>query len=148
MSNPSTELFEVRVYHEDTDFSGRVYHASYLRFLERGRSELLRGLGFASQEIGAKLGIIFVVRRLRIEYLAPAGMDDLLRIETKISEVKGASIEFLQQVSCGGRELVRANVVVASLRADRPARIPDDLRRILKRILEVAKSSNYWGERG
>jgi tol-pal system-associated acyl-CoA thioesterase len=93
MSNPSIEPFEVRVYHEDTDFSGRVYHASYLRFLERGRTELLRRLGFANQEIAGRLGVIFVVRRLRIEYLAPAVMDDLLRVETEIAQLRGASME-------------------------------------------------------
>src|ERR1700693_2041845 len=99
MNNPPPDALWVRVYHEDTDFSGRVYHASYLRFLERGRTELLRRLGFANQEIAGRLGVIFVVRRLRIEYLAPAVMDDLLRVETEIAQLRGASMEFFQRVS-------------------------------------------------
>ena len=132
----------MRVYHEDTDFSGRVYHASYLRFLERGRTELLRRLGYASQEIAGRLGVIFVVRRLRIEYLAPAVMDDLLLVETEISELRGASIEFLQRVSWGSRVLVRAKVLVASVCGGRPARIPDDLRRRLQTLLEAPESSD------
>jgi acyl-CoA thioester hydrolase len=142
MPNPSVEHFKVRVYHEDTDFSGRVYYASYLRFLERGRTELLRRLGFANQEIAGRLGVIFVVRRLRIEYLAPAVMDDLLLVETEISELRGASMEFLQRVSCGGRELVTANVLVASVRDGRPARIPGDLVCRLQTLLEAHESSD------
>jgi acyl-CoA thioester hydrolase len=142
MSNPSIEPFDVRVYLEDTDFSGRVYHASYLRFLERGRTELLHRLGFANQEIAGRLGVIFVVRRMQIEYLAPAVMDDLLRIETEISELSGASMEFLQRVSCGGRELVTANVLVASVCGGRAARIPDDLRRRLQTLLEAPGPSD------
>ena len=142
MPNPSIEPFEVRVYHEDTDFSRRVYHASYLRFLERGRTELLRRSGFANQEIAERLGVIFVVRRLRIEYLGPAVMDDLLRIDSEISDLRGASIEFQQRVSCGARELVTANVLVASVCRGRAARIPDDLRRRLQKLLEAPESSD------
>ena len=142
MPNPSNTPFEVRVYHEDTDFSGRVYHASYLRFIERGRTEFLRRIGFANQEIAGRLSVIFVVRRLRIEYLAPAVMDDLLRVETEISELRGASMEFLQRVFCCGRELLTAKVLVASVCGGRPARIPDDLRRRLQTLLEAPESSD------
>jgi acyl-CoA thioester hydrolase len=142
MSNPSIEPFDVRVHLEDTDLSGRAYHASYLCFLERGRTELLRRLGFANQDIAGTLGVIFVVRRMRIEYLAPAVMDDLLRIETEISELSGASMEFLQRVSCGRRELVTANVLVASVCGGRAARIPDDLRRRLQTLLEAPGPSD------
>jgi acyl-CoA thioester hydrolase len=97
MSNPSIEPFEVRVDHEDNDFPGRVYHAPYLRFLERGRMELLCRSGFANSEIAGRLGVIFVVRRLRIEYLAPAVVDDLLRIDSEISDLRGASIVGLRR---------------------------------------------------
>src|SRR5580692_4000048 len=84
----------LRVYYEDTDFSGRVYHASYLRFLERGRTEWLRALGFEHGALAGEAGLVFVVRGLQIEYLAPALMDDQLTIETEVSATRGAIIEF------------------------------------------------------
>jgi acyl-CoA thioester hydrolase len=123
----------VRVYYEDTDFSGRVYHASYLRFLERGRTEWLRRRGFAHRDLAENSGAVFVVRSLQIEFLAPAMMDDLLTVETSVRAVRGASIDFKQRVLRSDKELVTAEVLVASIRDGRPARIPADLRRRLQR---------------
>ena len=122
---------EVRVYYEDTDFSGRVYHASYLRFLERGRTEWLRRLGFEHRELETSSGVVFAVRSLRIDYFAPALMDDLLRVETEISGLRGASIRFLQRILRDDQRLVAATVLVAAIRDGRPSRIPDPLRRVL-----------------
>jgi acyl-CoA thioester hydrolase len=118
----------VRVYYEDTDFSGRVYHASYLRFLERGRTEWLRRRGFAHRDLAENSGVMFVVRSLQIEYLAAAMMDDLLEVETSVAAVRGASMSFHQRVARGGKALVAAEVLVASIRDGRPARIPAALR--------------------
>jgi acyl-CoA thioester hydrolase len=122
----------VRVYYEDTDFSGRVYHASYLRFLERGRTEWLRRRGFAHRDLAQSSGVVFVVRSLQIEFLAPAVMDDLLIVETNAAAVRGASIDFKQRVIRGDKALVTVSVLAASIRNDRPARIPADLRRRLQ----------------
>jgi acyl-CoA thioester hydrolase len=122
----------VRVYYEDTDFSGRVYHASYLRFLERGRTEWLRRRGFAHRDFAETTGVLFVVRSLHIEYLAAAMMDDLLTVETVVAAVRGASIEFKQRILRSDKELVTAEVLAASIRDGRPARIPADLRRRLR----------------
>ena len=122
----------VRVYYEDTDFSGRVYHASYLRFLERGRTEWLRRRGFAHRDLAQSSGVVFAVRSLQVEYLAPAVMDDLLIVETNAAAVRGASIDFKQRVIRGDKALVTASVLAASIRNDRPARIPADLRRRLQ----------------
>jgi len=129
MSWSKATALEVRVYYEDTDFSGRVYHASYLRFLERGRTEWLRQIGFGHRELAATSGLVFAVRRLQIEYLAPALMDDLLSVESRASFVRGASLEFQQRIVLDGRELVTAAVLVVALREGRPARIPERLRR-------------------
>jgi acyl-CoA thioester hydrolase len=118
----------VRVYYEDTDFSGRVYHASYLRFLERGRTEWLRRRGFAHRDLAESSGVMFAVRSLQIDYLMPAMMDDLLEVETRAATVRGASITFHQRVVRADKELVTAEVLVASLRDGRPARIPAELR--------------------
>ena len=132
MARHLVEALAVRVYYEDTDFSGRVYHASYLRFLERGRTEWLRRLGLSHQEIAQNSGVIFAVRRLEIEYLAPALMDDLLSVETRISKVHGASIEFQQRIFRGEKHLVAAAVLVAAIRDGRPARLPATLLRLFK----------------
>ena len=132
MSHPPADALWVRVYYEDTDFSGRVYHASYLRFLERGRTEWLRGHGFAHRDLAENLGVVFAVRSLQIEFSAPAMMDDLLEVETSVTAVRGASIDFKQRVLRSNNELVTAEVLVASIREGRPARIPADLRRRLQ----------------
>ena len=132
MSHPQADVLLVRVYYEDTDFSGRVYHASYLRFLERGRTEWLRARGFAHRQLSEATGVAFAVRSLRIEYLAAALMDDLLRVETSLAAARGASIEFRQRVLRGDQELVTASVLAAAIRDGRPARIPAALRRLLQ----------------
>ena len=132
MSQLPPDALWVRVYYEDTDFSGRVYHASYLRFLERGRTEWLRRRGSAHRDLAETSGAFFVVRSLQIEFLSPAMMDDLLVVETSAATVRGASIDFKQRVLRGDKELVTADVLVASIRNDRPARIPADLRRRLQ----------------
>ena len=121
----------MRVYYEDTDFSGSVYHACYLKFLERGRTEWLRQLGFSNSELLQGSGVVFAVRKLEIEYLAPALMDDLLNVETRLLSVSGASISFLQRILRGPKELVLASVLVAAVRGGRAVRLPIDLRRAL-----------------
>ena len=131
MSHPPPGALSVRVYYEDTDFSGRVYHASYLRFLERGRTEWLRGQGFAQREFAESSGVFFAVRSLQIDYLAPALMDDLILVETGLSALRGASIEFRQRILRRDQELVTALVLVAAIRDGRPTRIPASLRRLL-----------------
>ena len=109
-----THLLPVRVYYEDTDFSGVVYHASYLRFMERGRTELLRATGVDQSELhGAEEGLSFAVRRMTIDYLKPARMDDVLTIETRTGEIRGASLVMAQRVLRGAEVLVTADVRVA-----------------------------------
>jgi acyl-CoA thioester hydrolase len=131
LTHPPAHTLLVRVYYEDTDFSGRVYHASYLRFLERGRTEWLRGSGFAHRELAETSSVAFAVRSLQIEFLAPALMDDLLRVETSVIKARGASMDFRQRILRGDRELVTALVRAAAIRDGRPARLPLSLRRLL-----------------
>ena len=126
--------FEVRVYYEDTDFSGVVYHASYLRFMERGRTELLRSIGLSQGEIMAgRAGEVFgfAVRAMNVEFLKPARMDDLLTIETKASAIGGASMELDQRVLRGEEVLITAEVRIACVANGRPARIPKSVREAL-----------------
>ena len=135
---PSSEKvgrFKLRVYYEDTDFSGFVYHASYLRFLERARTEWLRALGFAQGQLKSDGAVTFAVRRLTIDYLKPAAIDDELLVETRVRRLGGASIDFEQGVLRGGERLASALVSVAMLRNRRPGRIPSPMR---KKLLEAA----------
>jgi acyl-CoA thioester hydrolase len=126
----------VRVYYEDTDFSGRVYHASYLRFLERGRTEWLRGHGMTHQDLAATSGIAFAVRSMQIDFLGRARIDDLLSVETRAAPARGASIEFHQRVVLDGKALVVATVLVAAISDGRPARLPVSLREALAHTRE------------
>lgn len=130
-STPCHELV-VRVYYEDTDFSGRVYHASYLQFMERGRTEWLRALGYEHGALAGEQHIVFAVRKLEIDYFAPAIIDDLLRVETSVARVRGAVIDFAQTVRRGDTSLAAAKVMVAALRDARPMRIPPALRALFE----------------
>jgi acyl-CoA thioester hydrolase len=124
---PTPHRLTVRVYYEDTDFSGVVYHASYLRFLERGRTEFLRALGIAHRGIfgnGGAGGFHFVVRAMNIEFLKPALMDDELCVETHPSATRGASIEMLQKIRRGGEVLLTAKVRIAVVSGGKAMRIP------------------------
>lgn len=126
-------ILPVRVYYEDTDFSGSVYHASYLRFMERGRTDYLRLLGtdqralFEQTENEAP-GFSFVVRSMHIDFYKPARFSDLLEIATRPEEIKGASILLLQQVIRGDDVLVDAKVRVAFVSRGRAKPIPKPLR--------------------
>jgi len=123
----------VRVYYEDTDFTGIVYHASYLRFMERGRTNYLRLIGadqralFEATEREAP-GFAFVVRSMAIEFLKPGRMDDVLVVTTEPEEVKGASMRLLQKVTRQGDVLVEAHVRVAFVSGGRARPIPKPLR--------------------
>jgi acyl-CoA thioester hydrolase len=124
----------LRVYYEDTDFSGRVYHASYLRFLERGRTEWLRARGFDQQAMARTLSILFVVRRLTIDFFKAAEMDDMLTVETRLSSLGGASFDFSQTILHGEARLAAANVGIVALKGGRPARLPLQLRSLLGEV--------------
>lgn len=119
----------VRVYYEDTDAGGIVYHAAHLRFAERGRTEFIRALGLDQQKLRQETGLGFAVASLSIDYLKPGLLDDLLTVETEAVSVAGASAKFLQTIRRGEEILARLNVRVACLDArGRPARLPQALR--------------------
>lgn len=132
----------VRVYYEDTDFSGIVYHASYLRFMERGRTNYLRLIGadhraLFEQAAAEAPGFAFVVRHMDIAFRKPAHMDDLLEIETTPEEVKGASVMLHQKVMRGEDLLVEAHVQVAFVSGGRAKPIPKPLRIAMKADLDA-----------
>ena len=117
-----------RVYFEDTDFSGRVYHARYLQFMERGRSDYLRLLGIHHRALAAD-GLAFAVRHMEIDFLEPAGIDDVLTILTRLDAVSGARIVLKQTIRRGEACLVSARVTVALVGSGgRPLRLPPAIR--------------------
>ncbi len=123
----------VRVYYEDTDLAGIVYYANYLKFIERARTEWVRALGVDQGRLKAEEGLVFAVRRVEADYLAPARFDDLLEVRTVLHELGGARIELSQEVWRDAQRLFAARVGLVALRPDgRPARLPAPLRAALE----------------
>lgn len=127
----------IRIYWEDTDAGGVVYHASYLRFLERARTEWLRRLGVDQMALKQATGLAFMVHRMEIDFLKPALLDDELLVTVEVKERRSASILFAQTITrADGAVLIQAQVRAACVDLQRmqPARIPDD---IIGRIARV-----------
>ena len=128
----SSFVWPVRVYYEDTDAGGVVYHTSYIRFLERARTEWLRSLGYSQARLIEEMGLLFSVVSLEIQYRLPARLDDLLLVRSEVQPGGGASVNFEQVIHRGEerQELVWGKVVVACLDATtfKPKRLPDTLR--------------------
>ncbi len=119
----------IRVYYEDTDASGVAYHANYLRWLERARTEWLRGQGYGQERLRLELGVAFTVSTLEIEYRKPARLDDELEVRTRIAELRRASLIFEQSLSRAGETLTTARVRIACVDAAtfRPKALPPGL---------------------
>ena len=129
-------VLPIRIYYEDTDFSGAVYHANYLKFCERARSDCLRLLGIHHHEMHwheteGRMG--FVVRRMVCDFLRPARIDDMLEVETRFREMSGARLELDQRVQRHGEDLFTAAVTVVLVdAAGRPRRLPKSMVEALK----------------
>jgi acyl-CoA thioester hydrolase len=125
----SVNSLPVRIYWEDTDAGGVVYHASYLRFMERGRTEYLRDRGISQSTLQQDLGVTFVVAHMDIRFRQPARLDDELVVETAAKEIGGASLALRQKVLRGSDVLVEADVTCAVIsREGRPTRIPAEVK--------------------
>ena len=125
--------FPVRIYYEDTDAGGVVYHANYLKFTERARTEFIRTLGFECSTIEQKLGMIFVVRHISADYFAPARLDDSLVIKTSVDTVKNSSFVLKQSAHKGADMLFdsRVTLVCVDTTTFKPMKIPSPLRAVL-----------------
>lgn len=124
----AVHCWPIRVYYEDTDLGGIVYYANYLKYIERARSEWLRELGIDQVMLKAR-GLLFVVRRVEADYLAPARFDDELQVETRLHDLSRARIMLDQRAMRAGRVLFSARVTLVCVGPDlRPARLPDTLR--------------------
>ncbi len=125
--------FPVRVYYEDTDHGGVVYHANYLKFMERGRTEFLRDTGIELNVLEADAGIRFAVSEIHLHYLHPARFNDLLHVDSTLIWIKGARLAFHQSIRRQRTILVEGEIRLACIRPNRrPCRIPEEIVRILK----------------
>ena len=131
MTQPVCQPFSLatRVYWEDTDAGGVVYHARYVAFLERARSEWMRSLGYGQQALIDGLDLVFAVRDMQLDFRRPARLDDALGVTVALARVRRASVEFAQEVRCEGEVLATAQVRVAAIdaRSFRPRALPDEL---------------------
>jgi acyl-CoA thioester hydrolase len=130
----NAHIFPVRVYYEDTDFSGFVYHASYLRFMERGRSDFLRLCGFGHQSLlNAAEALFWTVRSITIEFLRPARIEDALTVRTAVIRISGARMFLDQSIARAGEAMTSAEVEVCLINsAGRPRRVPEHVRKQLE----------------
>jgi acyl-CoA thioester hydrolase len=130
-------VMPVRVYYEDTDFSGAVYHANYLKFCERARSDCLRLLHIHHSELHGTAS--FVVRRMVCDFLKPALIDDLLEVETRFGEFGGARMELSQTVLRAREKLFEAEVTVVLVDVQgKPKRLPPEMTRTFISLVESA----------
>lgn len=129
--------YALRVFYEDTDAGGIVYHARYLNFAERARTEALRLAGIQQTEMRARYGVVFALRSCSVDFRRPARLDDLVEVRSRFTNLKGAKLSALQSIWRGEEELTRIDVEVASIRDDgRPTRIPGAVRAALEPFLQ------------
>lgn len=140
-----SHVMPIRVYFEDTDFTGLVYHANFLKFAERGRSDFIRLLGIhhhslANPDQGEPA--VFVVRRIEVDYLKPARIDEVLEVVTRCTDIGGASLILSQEVRREGAVLARLRVVVVLVSVEgKPQRIGDLIRQALQRFVNQQRET-------
>jgi acyl-CoA thioester hydrolase len=127
--------FPVRVYYEDTDAGGVVYHTNYIKFAERARTEALRSTGIEQRELMEQEKIAFAIRRLEIDYLKPARLDDLLTIETRLHDISKVSITMQQTIRRGSEILATLEVKLATIgKGMKVARLPEFVRKAMLKV--------------
>ena len=137
----TTHRFPLRVYFEDTDLTGMVYHANYLKWFERARTELLRLIGVEQRDTHEGGGGAYAVAELSIRYLAPARLDDEIVIESRAVEIRAASCRLVQRALRGETLVAEAQLRVGFVGADgRPRRQPDEWRAAFTRMMESQES--------
>lgn len=130
---PEKHICGYRVYYEDTDAAGIVYHSNYLKFAERARTEWLRSMGFEQSELMRNDGVGFIVRHCEADFLAPARLDDKVVIETCLQEAGKVRMKIVQIIKRGETVLVNLDVTVVCVKAGKPVRLPEKLRQLENR---------------
>lgn len=133
--------FSIRIYYEDTDAGGIVYHANYLRFAERARTEMMRLAGAEHAAILAETGVAFTVRRCVVDFLAPARLDDAVEVESRVTGITGARLmmhQAIRRIVPGQADLAALDLTLACVdRAGRPVRLPEPVRRALAHLTSI-----------
>jgi len=131
MSKHKIFSWPVRVYFQDTDAGGVVYHASYVNFMERSRTEWLRTFGYSNAGLMKELGVVFVVRSMKLDYLKPALLDDLLAVTSRIKEIGRSRVTLWQEVQRGDELLTEGEVhlVCVDVKTFKPVSVPDVMRK-------------------
>lgn len=140
MNVSKTHQVDYRVYYEDTDAGGIMYHANFISFCERGRSELLRDMGVPASEVWEKTGVGFVVRHLEAEYVAMARLDDLLSVMTRVKAMKNSSFQMTQEIILNKEDqniaVFKMDVTVVCIdKTGKPTRVPEELRNKFKEYM-------------
>ena len=126
-----THEFQLSVFYEDTDMAGIVYYANYLRFIERGRSSMLREAGFIQLDLRDQFGIVFAVTEVNAKYIQPAKLDDVLCVKTQIADMSKVRVVFDQKIYRGDAPIFDAKVTVATMSLEgRPKALPPEARDI------------------
>jgi tol-pal system-associated acyl-CoA thioesterase len=136
MLSNHTFNWQVRVYYEDTDAGGVVYHSQYLNFLERARTEGLRYLGFEHNHLRDEFKLIFVVHSMQIQFKNPAKLDDLLNISSELIKIGRSSFEFFQKISVNQQNLLEAQIKLACVDTItfKPIGIPEQIRQKMEQL--------------
>lgn len=136
MNNSPVFHWPIRVYYEDTDAGGVVYHSQYLNFMERARTEWLRSLGFEQAALRASLNVLFVVHSMQIQYKKSARFDDFLSVETQLTQLRLSSFECSQQILRDQERLIQAQVKIACVDATtyKPTGIPAPIKLSMESI--------------
>jgi acyl-CoA thioester hydrolase len=124
---PKTHKMRFRIYYEDTDAAGVVYHANYLKFAERARTEWLRAKGFSQSELKKRRGLVFAVRHIASDFLAPAMLDDEITVETRLQETGKVRMTLQQIFKRGKTELARLTVIIVTVKNWKAVRLPKDI---------------------
>ena len=125
-------ITKVKIYYEDTDASGRVYYANYLKYLERGRTDFLSSLGFSHKELYDNNKIYFVVKTCNIEYVKPANFEDILEIKSSIVNFSNAKIEFNQKILRDNQLLIDSKILIVSINTENKiSKMPNEMLEIL-----------------
>jgi acyl-CoA thioester hydrolase len=136
-----THILPVSVYYEDTDLSGVVYHANYLRYMERGRTEFFRAAGISRADLEAEEPTAWAIRRIAVDYRRPARLDDQIAVRSVLTEVTGARIHVVQTVVCGDLLLVSARIEACMITlTGKPRRLPKNVQETLARYVTAIES--------
>ncbi len=132
---------DIRVYYEDTDAGGIIYHAQYLNFAERARTEFLRHVGFENSEVHHQRGVMFVVRKIEIDYLKTATLDDVLTVESTIPEIKNTSFVMHQCIKRDEKIIADMKVVLVCVGTTSysPTRLPEDIKGAFQKYHEAVE---------